>query len=251
MCTGRVDLSFVIRSFAKGADGVIIGGCWLGECHYVTEGNYDALANMHLGRRMLEHIGVKPERLRIEWIAASEGARFAEVMTDFTQEIKDLGPIGEVEGLDAAALREGLDSVGKMVPQLKILSREKLQVKVKSEEAYTKLFENEKTHQLLDAFLADPASLAEELPAYYIDPELCVGCGICLRKCPIQGIEGGKKTVHVIDQDMCTHCGTCFHACPPRIGAVSRITDGDIPDPPPEDQRAIAKPPKKQPSERS
>ena len=249
MCTGRVDLSFVIRALAQGADGVIIGGCWLGECHYVTEGNYDALANMHLGRKLMQHIGLDPKRLRIEWIAASEGARFAKVMTDFSNEIRELGPIGEVEGLDAAALREGLDALGKMVPQLKILAREKLQVKKKSEEAYVKLFENEKTTQLLDAFLADPVSLADDLPAYYIDPELCVGCGICLKKCPIQGIEGGKKTIHVIDQDACTHCGTCFHACPPRIGAVRRITDEEIPPPLPEDQRTIAKP-KKQPAKK-
>ncbi|MBK5102493.1 MAG: hydrogenase iron-sulfur subunit, partial [Desulfobacteraceae bacterium] len=47
MCTGRIDLSFVLRAFSNGADGVFIGGCWLGECHYVTEGNYDALFNMH------------------------------------------------------------------------------------------------------------------------------------------------------------------------------------------------------------
>lgn len=246
MCSGRVDLAFLIRALAHGADGVIIGGCWLGECHYVTEGNYDALANMHLGKKMLEHIGLKPERLRIEWISASEGTRFAEIMTDFSNEIRDLGPLGEIEGLDADALKAGLESVGKMVPQLKILAREKLQVQVKSEEAYTKLFENEKTIQLLDDFLADPASVAEDLPAYYIDPELCVGCQICLNKCPIQGIDGGKKTIHVIDQDVCTHCGTCFHVCPPRIGAVRRITNEPIPPPIPEDERAIVK--KKKPA---
>ena len=60
MCTGRVDLAFVLRAFQKGADGVIIGGCWPGECHYVTEGNYDALGNMHLCKKLLEHIGVEP-----------------------------------------------------------------------------------------------------------------------------------------------------------------------------------------------
>ena len=95
MCTGRVDMAFVLRAFQKGADGVIIGGCWLGECHYVTEGNYYALNMMHLCKKLLEHAGVNPDRLRIEWISAAEGVRFAEVMNDFTGQLRELGPIGE------------------------------------------------------------------------------------------------------------------------------------------------------------
>ena len=70
MCTGRVDLAFIIRAFLNGADGVLVAGCWPGECHYVTEGNYDALGNMYLGKKLLKHIGVNSERLRLEWIAA-------------------------------------------------------------------------------------------------------------------------------------------------------------------------------------
>ena len=65
MCTGRVDLSFISRAFAHGADGVIVAGCWPGECHYVTEGNFDALCNVHLGKMLLDRIGVAPERLRV------------------------------------------------------------------------------------------------------------------------------------------------------------------------------------------
>ena len=93
MCTGRVDLAFVLRAFLKGADGVIIGGCWLGECHYITEGNYYALNMMHLGRKLLEHTGIETERLRIEWISAAEGVRFAEIMNDFTEKLCELGPL--------------------------------------------------------------------------------------------------------------------------------------------------------------
>ena len=57
MCTGRVDLSFVLRAFSNGADGVFIGGCWLGECHYLTEGNYDALSMMHICKKLLDTSG--------------------------------------------------------------------------------------------------------------------------------------------------------------------------------------------------
>ena len=122
-------------------------------------------------------------------------------MDDFTRELDELGPLGEGEGLDADTLKRELETVSRMVPQLKILAREKLQVKVKSEEAYAELFANEKVVKLLDDFIADPASSAEELPAYYIDPDNCVGCQICMKKCPIQAIDGGKKTIHVIDQE--------------------------------------------------
>ena len=130
MCTGRVDMAFVLRAFQNGADGVIIGGCWLGECHYVTEGNYDALNMMHLCKKLLEHVGINPQRLRLEWIAASEGNRFAEVMTDFTENLRKLGPLGEGEGLDAEDLDSGLEGVAKLVPYIKIEKMEKLAMRL-------------------------------------------------------------------------------------------------------------------------
>src|SRR5512138_1483126 len=100
MCSGRVDAEHVLRAFSKGVDGVFIGGCWLGECHYVAEGNYDALSMMHLCRESLKHAGINPERLRLEWVSDSEGIRFAEVVTDFTEKLKKMGPLGVGEGLD-------------------------------------------------------------------------------------------------------------------------------------------------------
>ncbi len=140
MCTGRVDLSFPLRAFLNGADGVFVGGCWPGECHYITEGNYDALGNMHLLKKLMTHMGLDTRRLRLEWIAASEGSRFAEVMDNFINELKILGPIGQAEGLEQEAMQRDLETFSKMVPQLKLLIREKLQVKVKSEAAYDKLY---------------------------------------------------------------------------------------------------------------
>ena len=245
MCTGRVDLSFPLRALLNGADGVFIGGCWPGECHYITEGNYDALGNMHMFRKLMRHIGVNPKRLRLEWVAASEGSRFAQVMDEFISELEVMGPLGTSEGIEEADLMGRLESVNKMVPQLKLLEREKLQVKVKTEEAYDKLYASEKTEKLIAELIGDPISTADELPAYWIDPDKCVACMICMKKCPIKAIDGAFKTIHIIDQDACTHCGTCFYSCPPRLDAVRKMSDEPIPLPIPEDQREYVKPVKK------
>jgi len=91
MCTGRIDMQHILAAFAQGADGVFIGGCHPGDCHYLS-GNYKAQARVALVRRLLEQFGIDPGRLRLEWISAGEGPRFAEVMADFTGHIRQLGP---------------------------------------------------------------------------------------------------------------------------------------------------------------
>ena len=104
MCSGRVDPEIILDTFLYGADGVFIGGCHLGDCHYV-EGNYYAEKKIEMAKRLLKAAGVEPERLRLEWISASEGERFAEVITEFTEEIKELGPVKfENEELEAACI---------------------------------------------------------------------------------------------------------------------------------------------------
>ncbi len=80
----------------------------------------------------------------------------------------------------------------------------------------------------------------KELIRYYIDPEKCSACLICMRKCPSQGIEGGKKQIHVIDQEKCDRCGVCFDVCPDRFDAVVRISGEEVPEPLPESERALA-----------
>ncbi len=155
MCTGRLDLSFVLRAFLKGADGVFIGGCWPGECHYITEGNYDALANMHLCKKLMEHIGLNPERLRLEWVAASEGSRFAEIMNDFVKNQKELGPIGKSEKIEAGTLNTRLQAAQKLVPYIKLVEREKLRVPVKSEEAYQEYYASDEVNRLFKELIAD------------------------------------------------------------------------------------------------
>jgi coenzyme F420-reducing hydrogenase delta subunit len=162
MCTGRVDLAFVLRAFQNGADGVIIGGCWPGECHYVTEGNYDALGNMYLCKKLLAHIGVEPERLRLEWIAASEGSRFAEVMSDFAGKLRELGPLGN-EGIDEHGLQIKLKAVSQLVPYMKLVEREKLRVPTKSEDAYRELYASDDINRLFNDLIADKLAVSQIL----------------------------------------------------------------------------------------
>lgn len=90
MCSGRVSPSFVLKALAVGADGVLIAGCHPGDCHYMA-GNYKTRRRVEFTRRLLEQFGVEPERLRLEWISASEGTKFAEVVTDFTDKIRKIG----------------------------------------------------------------------------------------------------------------------------------------------------------------
>ncbi len=163
MCTGRVDLAFPLRAFRQGADGVIIGGCWPGECHYVTEGNYDALGNLLLGKKLLEQVGVTPDRLRLEWVSASEGARFAEVMSDFAAKLRELGPLGEGEGIEADALKLKLAALSQLVPYVKLVERERLRAPEKSEDAYHSYFESEPVNRLFRDLIAEKLAISQIL----------------------------------------------------------------------------------------
>lgn len=86
-----------------------------------------------------------------------------------------------------------------------------------------------------------PAFVCKELISYYIDPDACQACMICLRKCPAGAISGGKKQIHIIDQEKCTKCGTCFEVCPSRFRAVTRLSGEPVPPPIPEEARTIAR----------
>jgi len=91
MCSGRIDPEFIMESFAKGADGVLIGGCHPGDCHY-SEGNYKCLRRFTLMQKYAEQMGIEKDRLRLEWISASEGKKLQEVVNDMTEQIRKLGP---------------------------------------------------------------------------------------------------------------------------------------------------------------
>ncbi len=92
MCSGRVDPTFVLKAFQLGADGVLICGCHPGDCHY-SEGNYKAARRIPMLAKLLEQFGIEPERLRLEWVSAGEGERFAAVVKEITEQIRELGPL--------------------------------------------------------------------------------------------------------------------------------------------------------------
>lgn len=104
MCSGRVDPSFILRALQLGADGVLVAGCHPGDCHY-QEGNFKALRRAQALKRLLREFGIDERRLRLEWISASEGEKFARVSKEFTEEIRALGPL-ELKVAPAAAERD-------------------------------------------------------------------------------------------------------------------------------------------------
>ena len=230
MCSGRVDLEFVLRAFSNGMDGVFIGGCRLNECNYITHGNYDALNMVLLCRRILEHIGLNPERLSIEFMSSGEGMLFTEAVDQFSQKIRELGPLGEAEGLDVDELFAKLKEARSLVPYIKIAHGKKLQSRLENEDEYDKLFTGEEIERLFS-----------EVVSYYIDPDKCQACMICRKRCPVEAITGGKRQIHVIDQDICIKCGTCFQVCPPRFGAVQEIAGRPVPPPIAEEERSLVR----------
>jgi len=92
MCSGRIDPQFVLAAFANGADGVLIGGCHPGDCHY-QEGNYNCLRRACLLRRVLDKFGIEEDRFRLEWISAAEGDRVRVVINDMVEKLRALGPL--------------------------------------------------------------------------------------------------------------------------------------------------------------
>ncbi len=230
MCSGRVDMGFVIRAFSNGVDGVFIGGCHLNECNYITHGNYQTLNMVLLFKRIMEHIGLNPERLRIQFMSGAEANVFVESVNDFVKTVKTLGPIGNSEGIEDAELKRRLAEIGKLVPYIKVMKNEKLATRVENPEEYEGYFTRDEIDKLLT-----------EVVSYYINPEKCQACMTCARRCPAEAIISVKGQVHIVDQDKCIKCGTCLEACPPRFGAVTKLVGETVPPPLPEGQRTIVR----------
>ncbi len=116
MCSGRIDPQFILEALARGADGVLIGGCHPNDCHYV-EGNYKMLRRFHLLRRLLKDLGLEEQRVRLEWISAAEGEKVKKVMNEMVEQLQALGPLGlprkweewdrEMTALEHAAAAQG------------------------------------------------------------------------------------------------------------------------------------------------
>lgn len=160
MCSGRVDLEFIFRAFSNGQDGVLVGGCKLNECNYVTHGNYDALGNILICKNIMERIGMNPERLSIEFMSGGDGNRLAEVVNAFTEKVKEIGPLGVTEGIDLKRLKIDLDGVRALIPYLRLVEREKLRVPVRTEQAYREFFASDTVKRLFDEIIGDKLAIS-------------------------------------------------------------------------------------------
>jgi coenzyme F420-reducing hydrogenase delta subunit len=169
MCSARVDPAHVLRAFSNGYDGVFIGGCHLNDCHYVTNGNYDALSMARTMQRLLAHIGINPERLRLEWVSAGEGVRFSNVMNELGPRIQKLGPLGSSEGLDPKDLARRLDAATSLVPYIRLVLAEKLRAPshfrsfADPQEAYERYFASEEFSRLFDETIASELAIRQIL----------------------------------------------------------------------------------------
>jgi coenzyme F420-reducing hydrogenase delta subunit/ferredoxin len=230
MCSGRVDLEHVLRAFSNGMDGVFIGGCRLNECNYITHGNYDALNMVLLCKRIMEHIGLNPERLRLEFMSSADGNLFAEVMSEFGNKVNELGPLGIAEGIEENDLKSNLANIRRLVPYIKLVKNEKLGSRLANPEEYDQLFSKDEIDEL-----------SSEVISYHIDPEKCQACMICARRCPVEVISGAKNQIHIIDQESCIKCGICLEVCPVKFDAVIEITGEPAPSPIPEEERTIVR----------
>jgi coenzyme F420-reducing hydrogenase delta subunit len=90
-CSGSISPLYILSAFKKGADGVLVSGCHIGDCHYI-EGNFLARRKLQMVKEMLQFVGVEPNRFRMSWVSAAEGAKYSGVITDFVEDVKQLGP---------------------------------------------------------------------------------------------------------------------------------------------------------------
>jgi len=224
-------MAHVLRAFSNGIDGVFIGGCHLNECNYITHGNYHTLNMVLLLKKIMEHIGLNPERLRIQFMSGAEANIFVESTNEFVKKIKEIGPLaqGQGESLGKEKINAKLAEVTKLVPYIKVLKNEKLGTRPGPEQ-YEGFFTKEEIDQLF-----------REVVSYYVDPEKCQACMTCARRCPVEAIISAKGQVHIVDQEKCIKCGTCFEVCPPKFGAVTKIFGKPVPAPLPEGKRAVVR----------
>ncbi len=155
MCSGRVDPAFVLRAFRRGIDGVFIGGCHLDDCHYNTEGNYHVFSMVQIMKRLLEQIRINPERLRLEWVSAGEGIRFAEIMNEYQNKILEMGPLGMESNSGMDELNARIDKAAGLIPYIKQVERKQMRIRERSPEAYRKFFAGERFAKIYKDHIED------------------------------------------------------------------------------------------------
>ena len=159
-------------------------------------------------------------------VPCREGLRqMRKILTSITEGKGSLGDIERLEELAETASEASLCALGKTAPN-PFLST-------------FRYFRDEYEAHINEQRC--PARACKALISYYIDPEMCTGCRICLRSCPDDAIDGDKKKIHIIDQDKCTNCGTCFEVCPKRFDAVVKLSGEPVPEPIAEERRAVVK----------
>lgn len=160
MCSARVDLLHILRAFSNGIDGIFLGGCHLCDCHYVTQGNFNAYSMVQVCRKILKYIGIYPERLRLEWVSAGEGIRFANFMNEYSAELVELGPLGKAEGMDEKTLALKLEAVNKLIPYIKLVLSQRLNVPEKTEKAHYDFFSSNEFERLFKELIEDKLAVS-------------------------------------------------------------------------------------------
>lgn len=163
MCAGRVDLSVVFEAFVCGADGVFIGACLRGECHY-SGGNIQAENRVNMGARILGHMGLKSQRLVLKMMSSAEGARFVQFVTEFQAHMAELGPIGAGEGLDLRAMRRKLMAAKNAVDGKKLRWVTGKNTEFRSQgNVYGEIFTGHEINRLFEEVLIDECGIQEIL----------------------------------------------------------------------------------------
>lgn len=140
---------------------MFIGACHLGECNYITHGNYHTLNMTLLLRKILVHQGINAERLRMSFMSGAEANVFVESVNDFVKKIKELGPLGRSEGLEEKNLKLKLDTVSELIPYIRLVERERLRAPVMSEEQYYHFFAGEELTRLFNETIVEKLAIGQ------------------------------------------------------------------------------------------
>ena len=162
MCSGRVDLAFVLRAFSKGADGVFIGACHLGECNYITHGNYHTLNMVLLGEKDTGTHRAQSGKVTDDHLCPALKQTFSpKVVNDFVKKVKELGRLGKSEGIDEKGLKLKLETVTELIPYIRLVERERLRAPVMSEEEYYKFFASDELNRLFKETITDKLAISQ------------------------------------------------------------------------------------------